>query len=160
MTSDERPPGAADTGDITDWLKQVRSADNVTLGKPPPPAPVRRSRWLWLACAVPLALAAAAFYVGATAGTGDSASRGQAVSGIVIGADGAPQAGALVFLERCPEVSGRTNADGAFVLKNAPPGSQTLVVVIHDVGQEFAIDVDRRGPTDVGALLYRAPPGR
>jgi hypothetical protein len=148
-------------GDITEWMKQVRTSDNPELGKPPPAAPRKPSLLRPLAIGLALVFAALAVYIGATADPiGSSATSAQTVQGAVYDVRKQPLARALVFVEAHPELAANTAADGTFVLKRVPAGEQKLVVVFDDVGQEYPVTIQRDSPNEVGTLVYRAPPGQ
>lgn len=79
------------------------------------------------------------------------------VEGIVLDALNRPVAGAQVFAESNLDLVVTTADDGTFVLPEAAPGRQVLVVAVETTGQEYRVLVRRHQVNDVGPLAYLAP---
>lgn len=81
-----------------------------------------------------------------------------AVRGVVVNAQNQPLFDASLFLVAAPSTIVNTNADGSFALDNVPGGSQVVIVVVNEIGQEFPVIIESGKITELGALSYIAPP--
>jgi hypothetical protein len=80
------------------------------------------------------------------------------VVGMVRDIHGKAVADALVFLIANPTIETRTHSDGSFRLTLVPSGSQVLLIVQEDMGEEYAVRAKSGTVIDLGDLVYRVPP--
>ncbi len=83
-----------------------------------------------------------------------------AVRGIVVNAQNKPISDASLFLVAAPDSIVTTQADGSFVLDNVPGGTQVVIVVVNEIGQEFPVNIESGRITEIGSLAYVAPPDK
>lgn len=82
------------------------------------------------------------------------------VRGVVVNAQNKPISDASVFLVAAPDAIVKTETDGSFALDNVPGGTQVVIVVVNEIGQEFPVSIESGRTTEIGSLSYVAPPDK
>jgi hypothetical protein len=77
--------------------------------------------------------------------------------GMVIDGQNRPVPHVLIFSADAPSISTTTDENGRFLLNNLPAGVNRLVVVRHNVGQEFYVTLAEGKVTRVDYLNFIAP---
>jgi hypothetical protein len=79
-------------------------------------------------------------------GTGD-------LKGVVLDVQGLPFSG-NIYVE-ASSLKTTTNADGSFLVKNVPAGTQLIVVADGTVGHEYAVKIVAGQTTDLGTVVFQ-----